>query len=171
MPLQPSKQRCQDCETFLHVSLVFHLLFALTQNLKGKMPMLQGDAGAGCASENACHWLVATKFTLQAPVGRILAQLASGTSFCYTFQKSLELGLLIVAAWNSKTVEEGLYFATAQSRHSLPPHPSSPSSQPPPHSPAARRGRGRALTAACQSSSPSRTQRRAVAERLATGTC
>ena len=72
--------------------------------------MLQGDAGAGRASDDSCHWLFKAKFPLQAPVGRILAQVASGTSLCYTFQKSLELGWLIVAALNSKTVEEGLYF-------------------------------------------------------------
>ena len=72
--------------------------------------MLQGDAGAGRASDDSCHWFFKAKFPLQAPVGRILAQVASGTSLCYTFQKSLELGWLIVAALNSKTVEEGLYF-------------------------------------------------------------
>ena len=91
MPLQPSKQRCQDCETFLHVSIVFHLLFALTQNLKGKMPMLQGDAGAGRASNNTGRWLFATKFPLQVALGGILAQVTNGASLCYSFQNSWNL--------------------------------------------------------------------------------
>ena len=80
---------------FLHVSKILHVLFALTQNLKGKMPMLQGDAGAGRASDDACHWLFKAKFPLQAPLGRIFANVTKGTSLCYTFQESLELGLFI----------------------------------------------------------------------------
>ena len=87
----------------LHVPKILHVLLTLIQNLKGKIPLLQGDAGVGCASDNASRWLFATKFPLQFALGRILAHVTSGTSLCYSFQKSLELGWLTVAALNKRT--------------------------------------------------------------------
>ena len=53
--------------------------------------MLQGDAGAGRASNNTGRWLFATKFPLQVALGGILAQVTNGASLCYSFQNSWNL--------------------------------------------------------------------------------